>query len=238
MHARWHILFLLTLLLFFTANGPTAAQTGPSLSINPVAQTVPPDAGAFEVRVMVDDVTTADGLGGYTLVMNYDPSVVRAVAIADSGFVGSTDNVAVCPSSAIDNDTGRLAQFCFTINLPGFSQPGPQTSEPQVLARITFEPVAEGTTALDISETIISDPQGSVLAASTSNGEVTVQPGATNVLSVEETGGAEPSMPVLGIERANGPTSLRQYIALVLFALGGGALLGATALVRRRHKSQ
>ena len=60
---RWPILSLIALLLF-TARGSAAAQTGPSLFIDPTAQTAPLDGDTFEVRIMVDDVTTEQGLGG------------------------------------------------------------------------------------------------------------------------------------------------------------------------------
>ena len=163
MKQRFSILFLLVALLLLTAGGHISAQEGPSISVDPVTQNVGSEDGAFEVRILVDDVTTDQGLGGYTLVMDYDPNVLHALTITDSGFVASTGNAVVCPASAIDNDAGRLAHFCFTI--PIFSQPGPQTSDPQVLARVTFEPVGEGATSLDISGSTLADPQGNTTLA-------------------------------------------------------------------------
>ena len=169
---RWSIVLVVALLLFAVPEG-ASAQTGPSLFIDPPARTVPLDGGAFDVRVMVDDVTNEQGLGGYTLVMIYDPSVVHARTVTDSGFVESTQNAVVC-TNGIDNDLGRLAQLCFTLSF--FEQPGPQTSEPQLLATVTFEPVGEGTTSLDISsESTLTDARGNTLAATVSNGTVTVQ---------------------------------------------------------------
>ncbi|MBI4571260.1 MAG: hypothetical protein HY723_04865, partial [Chloroflexi bacterium] len=151
---------------------PVRAQQAPSLAVVPPSQTVALGEDSFDVSVTVDDVTN---LGGYTLVMTYDPDVLRALTITDSGLAGSTGNAVLCPASAIDNDAGRLAHFCFTI--PLFAGPGPQTSEPQVLVMVRFEPVAEGTTTLDISDSSIIDPQGNGLGASTANGTVTLSSG-------------------------------------------------------------
>ena len=220
-----------------------SAQEGASLSVDPASQTVGLEDGAFEVRILVDDVTTDQGLGGYTLVMDYDPNVLRALTITDSGFVASTGNAVVCPASAIDNDAGRLAQFCFTI--PIFSQPGPQTSDPQVLARVTFEPVGEGATTLDISGTTLTDPRGSTTVAPAANGEVTVRLNSTSTAPTateEAATTAEPAqdtddggvLPALGSGPGRDTTSPRQYLAPGFLALSGFALLGAAVLVRRR----
>ena len=238
---RWALLPLVALLLL-TAGGRMSAQEGASLSVDPASLTVGLGDGAFEVRILVDDVTTDQGLGGYTLVMDYDPSIVRASTITDSGFVVSTGNAVICPASAIDNDAGRLAHFCFTI--PIFSQPGPQTSDPQLLALITFEPVGEGATTLDIRGTTLTDPQGNTIVAPTANGEITVRlnPTSTAPTATAEAAptaepaqdtGADGMLPTLGSGPGRDATILRQYIALGLLALSGFALLGTALLVRR-----
>ena len=223
MQRPWPLLALLALLLL--AGGRASAQEGPSLSVDPVAQAVEPDAGPFEVRILVDDVTTPQGLGGYTLVMSYDPSVVQARTIADSGFVASTENPVICPSSGIDNDAGRLAHLCLTI--PILAQPGPQTSEPRVLARITFEPVGEGLTTLDISETTLIDPEGNELAATATSGAVTVGSGITPQLT----------QPALDAEEteSDGGGNAGLLIGLGIAAFVIVALLGVVALLRRRR---
>src|SRR3990172_9725151 len=174
---RWPLLALL-LLLPLVAGGRADAQEEASLWVDPPSQNVGLGDGPFEVRVMVDNVTTADGLGGYPLVMNFDPTILKGRTITDTGFVASTGNGVLCPASAIDNDKGVLAHLCFTLPiLPG---PGPQASDPQALVRISFEPLAAGTTTLDISETTIIDPAGNTLAATTRNGEVTVRGSAAD----------------------------------------------------------
>lgn len=227
------------LLVLAVAGGDGAAQQAALLSVDPPALSVEVDQGAFEVGVTVDDVTNAQGLGGYTLVMRYDPAVVRGRTITDSGFVGSTENPVLCPASATDNENGILAHFCFTI--PIFSEPGPTTTEPQVLSRITFEPVSEGTTTLDISETTVIDPQGNNLGATTSNGRVTVRAAGANgdaqpTSPAGDTNGtpAGSGLPSSGDGPDGGPGATLLYVALIL--VGVGALV-ALALVRRRRRA-
>jgi hypothetical protein len=167
---RWPVLLALALLL--AVAGAAEAQEEPSLFVDPASRTIEPEAGAFEVRILVDDLTADLGLGGYTLAVRYDPGVVNALAVADSGFVASAGSPTTCPESRIDNEAGRLEFFCFTSQIS--SGPGAQTSEPQLLASITFEPSGEGLTLLDISQSSLIDAQGVDLAIGIASGEVTV----------------------------------------------------------------
>ena len=234
---RWFLPLSLAVLLLLVG-GRALAQEGASLSIDPASQTVGLENGAFEVRVLVDDVVTPEGLGGYTLVMSYNPDVVHAVSVSDSGFVASTENAVVCPASGIDNDAGQLALLCFTI--PIFSQPGPQTSEPRVLATIRFTPIAEGTSILDISGTTITDPQGNGLLATTSNGEVTVEQGSVDVspapnetLPTPDVGAGDLAPPASGggVERRS--AHVAASIALGVAGFGMIVLVIATLAVYR-----
>ncbi len=239
---RWAVLCLLLFPLVATPGYAEAQQTA-SLFVDPPSQTVARDQGPFEVRVMVKNVTNADGLGGYTLVMRYDPTILHARSITDSGLIGSTQNTTLCPSTNIDNRNGALGHFCLTI--PILAQPGPTVTSPQVLVHVSFEPVGAGTTALDISETTIIDPHGNDLAASTANGQVSVgrgpqtpvqgptgQNAATQTASARATG-----LPTSGKGPGGGSDATPLYIALIL---GGVAVLvgiSAIVLVRRRRQA-
>jgi len=229
---------LLALLALATAGDRATAQERPRLFLDPPAQTVGLADGPFEVRLMVDDVATDEGLGGYTLAVAYDPAVVRGVAIEDSGYVSSTDNPVLCPATGIDNDAGRLAHFCFTI--PVFFQPGPRTSEPRVLARVTFEPVGEGTTTLDIGESSIADPEGNQLPAARAHGEVTVGggPGGPGTAPGEATSDA--TAPTSGLPasgtRDGGSDRTGLFLALLIAGIGGVALAGTFLAVRMRRR--
>ena len=163
---------LLALALLLAVAGAAEAQEETSLLVDPASQTIEPQDGAFEVRILVDDLAADLDLSGYTLVVQYDPGVVHALAVDDSGFLASAGSPTTCPESGIDNDAGRLEFFCFTSQIS--SGPGAQASEPQLLASITFEPRGEGLTLLDISQSSLIDAQASDLAISIVNGEVTV----------------------------------------------------------------
>ena len=241
---RWPLLAVL-LLLPLVAGGRAGAQEEAQLWVDPPAQNVGLGDVPFEVRVMVDNVTTADGLGGYTLVMNFDPAILKGRTITDTGYVASTGNPVICPASAIDNDEGVLAHLCFT--LPIIPAPGPQASNPQALVRISFEPVAAGTATLDISETTIVDPQGNTLAATTTNGQVTVGggPGAGPSVTEEPAGNSPTATPAAGgtqlppsgsrPDDGTGPTAL--YIGLIVAGIVGLAALSAVTVIARRRRA-
>jgi len=151
-----------------------AQEEMPSLLVEPANQTVYVGNEPVEVRLMVDDVKDPDGLGGYTLVMTYDPAVLNAIEATDSAYAESTGNDVICLSGTVDNIAGRLGLWCFIFAfLPPV--PGPQTNVPETIAVVTFEPVGEGSTVLDISGTLITNALGTTLAASTTNGKMIVQ---------------------------------------------------------------
>ena len=237
-------------LALLASGGQAAAQATPSVFVDPAEQIVALTGGNFEVRLMVDGVTNEEGLGGYTLAMAYDPSVVHGVSITDSGFVESTENPVTCPASAIDNDKGQLAHFCFTI--PIIPLPGPLASEPQVLATVTFEPVGEGTTVLDISESSINDPQGNALAAATANGHVTVGETAAGPGSSETAQGpsSETSPEADAAADATAPDGLPKagtadegsdrtvlFVVSLLIGLAGLASVGLLLVLRARKRA-
>ncbi len=227
-------------IILFAASAITSerieAQGGPILSIDPASQTVESGSGPFEVRLMVENVTSPQGLGGYTLAIAYDPTILRGLAITDSGFLESTDNLVICPASAIDNDTGQLAHFCFT--LPILSQIGPQAPDAQVLVSVSFEPIREGSTALDISETSITDPSGNVLAATTSNGQVAVSPSTgqeTSTTSNPTVSPADIDLPESGTASGGSDRTLL-YIVVSLVAAGAIAIAAVFAILRMRNR--
>lgn len=202
---RGRFLVLAGLLFALTWAGDVRGQQGPTLSVDPATLTLPPDSGPFEVRVLVDEITALQGLGGYTLVMSYDTKVLQAQSITDSGYAASTGNPVICPASEIDEERGSLGQLCLTVPVLGPPAPGPQTSEPQVLATVTFTVVGEGTTTLDLSQSSLIDPQGTNLNATTTNGQVTVgsaspPPTEASAREPDEEGGGSLALPLtLGI---------------------------------------
>ncbi len=173
-HRQWLLLPLLAVALFTVSGRVVAQGEMPSIFVDPANQTVYLSDEPVEVRLMVDDVKDPDGLGGYTLVMTYDPAVLHAMEATDTGYAESTGNDVICLSGTVDNIMGRLGLWCFVF---GFLPPvlGPQPNAPVAIAVVTFEPVGEGSTELGISGTSITNALGTTLAVSTTNGKVIVQ---------------------------------------------------------------
>lgn len=154
----------------------TAAQTGPVVSIRPASLVVATDATSFQVQVFVSEVR-APGLGGYDLYLNFDPAVIQAINVVDSGFVLSTNNIVVCVPPYIDNTIGQAILSCVTV--PLFVGPAPTTnSTPHLLATATFRPVATGTSGLSLEGTALHTTEGALLAVDLTlqDGQVTVAP--------------------------------------------------------------
>ena len=227
-------LALLSVLTTLSIHGMAGAQEGPALFVQPPTQTVGVGE-TFEMDLMVANVTTPDGLGGYTLAVAYDPDVIHALAITDSGFVRSGGGQVICPSSGIDNDAGNLAHLCFTI--PLIPEPGLTASDPEALVRVTFEAVGEGRSDLDIGETSIIDPHGNLLAVSRTNGEVVVQAAGDDL---ERPTVSPNDVPALDLpdsgEASDGSENTALILTLVLAGIGGLVVLAALLYFRVRRR--
>jgi len=206
-----------------------AAQEGPTLSIDPPAQIVGLEAESFEVEILVDGVTAEEGLGGYTLDLSYDPAVLQARTVADSGLIEGGENVFLCPATGIDNEAGQLGHFCMTLQI--IPEPGPQVLGPEVLALVSYEPVGEGTTVLDVGQSGLMNPEGNDLAAETSNGEVTVQSGSSTPVIATPVHAETP--PADGESGGGGNAGLYFGLIAAGFAL---AIAAVVVLVRRRFR--
>lgn len=208
-----------------------AAQEQASLSIDPPTLSIEPGSGPLEVRVLVSGVTQEPGLGGYALALTFDPAVLRAVSVVDSGLLEETGNPVTCPASATDNDAGQLALFCLAA--PIFGENGVLAGEAELLATITFEPVAEGVTSLDLTDSSLVDPGGGHLPTVTENGQVTVgEPAGA------EPADAAPAAPREATAGRDGGGRTALYVGLGAgLGLGAVTLIAATALLRRRARS-
>jgi hypothetical protein len=142
-------------LLLITAGlavaGPSAHAQSPTMRVEPASQTVDVGGGNFTVNIRIDNVTN---LGAYDIELTFNPSVLRFVAVEDSGFLGSTGRQLRCPSPFLDslNKPGDTLRFgCATqASTPpqpdGSTLPGPSGSG--VLASVTFAPRAAGNSLL------------------------------------------------------------------------------------------
>jgi uncharacterized repeat protein (TIGR01451 family) len=132
---------------------------------------VSPGSGNFTVQVWVQNVATTNcnpyyptqpcGLGGYTLEMHFNPSVISFQSFADGPFLRSTGRpYSFCPYYTSDHhqESGVISVSCTT---QGWDHNGPTGSGH--LATVTFVPVAIGTTSLQVGESALTDLAGTPL---------------------------------------------------------------------------
>ena len=102
----------------------------------------------FEVDILIAGVEATDPLNGFELDLAFAPPVVGAAAIADGGF--PLDPVLRVESSLEPASVGLAA---LTVAATGASGSG-------VLARISFDALAPGTSPLELRDVILSAPFG------------------------------------------------------------------------------
>jgi general secretion pathway protein D len=125
------------------------------------------DSGPFTVSVVVEDVTN---LGAFQFDVTYDPAVVRFVEVHEGPFLGSSGRQVRCLPPRTGEGAGGLT--CVTL---GATPEGPNGSG--VLADITFEPVAPGSSPLHFTRLILTDPPANVLPAGAQDATLAVSPG-------------------------------------------------------------
>jgi hypothetical protein len=148
---------------------PTATHTpvvAPLVSVDPATQTV---GATTTVDVRVQD---ADDLGGYAYVVAFDPAVVSFVSAVNGAFLGSTGRSVVC--DAPDVGVGTVTLSCTsTGELAGAAGSG-------VLATVTFAPVGDGTSPVDVQSLVLRDTSGTAVAAQAPvDGAITISLAAT-----------------------------------------------------------
>ncbi len=168
---------LTVLLIARASSSPGLAQIPPTCA--PDAGTtvcvLPPSqittAGTdFSVDVVIDDVTN---LGAYQVTVLFDPAVVSFVGATYGPFLGSTGRVPNCFSPSLS--TGGVKLACVTTPPPGQGPPGPDGPNGSgVLVTATFAALAAGTSALELSNVIVTDITGTAIPHLEQDGKVTV----------------------------------------------------------------
>jgi hypothetical protein len=153
---------------------PTATPPPPLIScpgtasatvcLVPQTQTVA-QGSTFTVNVVVD---RASNIASYQFRLTFDPTILTAVTAVDAGFLGSTERTVVCVPPQITSTTITLA--CATV---GATPPGP--TAPGILATVTLTASAVGTSALQFTQSTLSDPLANPIPVTAINGSVTVQ---------------------------------------------------------------
>jgi hypothetical protein len=149
------ILTIVVTVLFAGTGEKTAAQTT-GLEALPPSRIASLGNGPLTVEVWAKEVTT--GLGSYVLEVDFDPAVLSYEVFADGGFLTSTGrSYDACPSpTPRHNPAGGIVSIaCTTL---GDNPLGPTGSG--LLATVTFAPVAVGSTALETSQSVLTDVAG------------------------------------------------------------------------------
>lgn len=141
----------------------TCAQA--KVKVDPASKRVPLSGGTFTMDIVAQDVTN---LAAYQVELTYNPAIVHVTAVTPGPFLGSTGRTVSPVGPNIDNGAGRAVFGAFTFGTaPGVNGTG-------VLATITFQPRARGTSALHLQNLLVADPSGNPLSATTEDGQVEV----------------------------------------------------------------
>lgn len=160
---------ILSLWTTLAAASNANAQAPAVLSVDPAMQTV--TAGTdFTVDV---DVANVKNLNAFQFDLSFDPSVIAAVSSTEGTFLTGGGNTTFFVPGANDNVGGAVTATADTLIGPvsGVNSSGGKDT----LVAFTFEALKSGaTTSIGISNEILLDANGAIIADSTSNGSVTV----------------------------------------------------------------
>ena len=220
---------LVVLAVAITATTGRAAADG-----SPSVEFVPSDTAVAVGETVTVDVTVGKvpnelGLGGYDLVLTYDPTVLRLESLADTGFVAGGDLVVICVTGTIDHQGGSVNANCTPIPLLG--APGVSNADPFPLLNANFLALAPGRSELRLTGELYS-PDGSGISAALQVGTVTVHGAAADTPA--PTAAAE--LPLAGSATLPGSGSGMAATTLAL-TLVSGLLLVVALLLRERTLS-
>jgi len=133
------------------------------VKISPASKRIALSGGTFTVDIVAEDITN---LAAYQVELTYNPTIVHVTAVTQGPFLGSTGRTVSPVSPNIDNNAGRVVFGAFTFG----TQPG--VNGTGVLATITFQPRARGTSPLHLQNVQVADPNSSLLSATTEDGQV------------------------------------------------------------------
>jgi len=159
--------------MVFGVTAPVRAAT-PVVALSPSASTVAVGA----TTVVSITVASVENLYGIEVHLTFDPAVLEVVdanagtdgiQIASGTFL-SPDFVA---QNIADNAAGKI-DYAISQMHPQVGKTGSGT-----IATITFKGKASGSSAVNFTSVLLSDPVGGPIAGSSSNGTVTVGSGST-----------------------------------------------------------
>jgi len=230
---------------FALAAGPATVGFAPASST--LVMGAPPPVPTVDITVA--NVVSPPGLGGYTVALSFDGSVVSLSSLTDAGLFAGGANTVICSTPTITANSARAA--CATVPLFGTPSAGVAVgATPVPLMHASFSPVGPGTSPLGLTATVngtpvvttLKDPSGTPIAANLSAGSIVVQgtvptltPTATNTPH-PSVGGVAEQLPVDALPahtaRRSSRAAVEIGIALVAVAIG----VGIVAFWRARRR--
>jgi hypothetical protein len=152
---------------------PSNVKAAPlTLSIVPLSQTVTGPNQTVTVNLTISGLTRPPAIGAFDLDLTYLPSVLTPTAVTFGPFLGNEGFGEVLNSFTFPPGIVDLAAVSLltdtelnTLQPPGF-----------LLATVSFQAVAAGTTPLSFSQVIVDDAFANKLVTETTPGTVTVVP--------------------------------------------------------------
>ena len=136
------------------------AMPGPEISVEPLYLQVSPGE-EFTVNITVDP--DGEEIGGAQYTLFFDNSLLQALRQDNGPFLSQDGAGTMKISDNIDNSVGKIEYGEMRTGVDyGITTPG-------ILATITFNATEPGTSSLNLSEVILSDPRGYEITNVTNN---------------------------------------------------------------------
>jgi hypothetical protein len=130
--------------------------------IQPVNQTATVGA-VVDVGIVASNV--AD-LGAFQFSVTVDPAVLQPLGASEGVFLGSTGRTTLCVAPVVTQNTVEFA--CGSLG----SEPPAGPNGSGVIATVHFQVLTAGTSAVVLSNTIVTDPKGFTIPAVTEDGSI------------------------------------------------------------------
>lgn len=141
----------------------TCSSGSTAVCVQPVTQDVAV-GDDVDVGIVVSNVTN---LGAFQFTLNVDGAVAAPVTAFAGSFLGSTGRTVLCIAPVV---TSSSVQFsCGTLR--GVPPPGASGSGP--IATVRLHVVGTGSSALTLTNTILTDPAGNPIPATVEDGSIT-----------------------------------------------------------------
>jgi Cohesin domain len=143
---------------------PTTCSASGMVCVQPGASSAQV-GDSFTVGVVASGISD---LGAYQFELDFDAAVISMQSVADATLLSSTGRIVLCAAPIVAPASVRFA--CSTLG----PEPPAGPSGSGVLAVVTFQALAGGTSSLSLTNTILTTPSNAPISVGFSGGSVTV----------------------------------------------------------------